>query len=278
MANQNPFELQKPIPGVKNILLVSSGKGGVGKSTVSVNLAAALSKTGNKVGLLDADIYGPSLPRMLGLLNQKPKITAEQRILPLERYGLKIMSMGLLIDENQAVVWRGPMLFKAIDQFFRDIEWGELDYLVIDLPPGTGDVQLSVAQKVPVAGAIMVSTPQNVALSDVKKSIDMFQRINIPILGLIENMSYYRHPETKEKLQLFPKGELPQYLEKQQIPLLAEIPFFHALSQAGEIGMPLLETHPTDEISESFKQVAHKILSLNLGQSKEECPSLVPSH
>ena len=170
----NPFEQQAPIEGVKNIIAVASGKGGVGKSTVASNLAISLAKEGKKVGLLDADIYGPSVPRLFGSINQKPEVTKENRIIPLNRYGVKLMSLGFITDEDAALVWRGPMLFKAMDQLLRDVLWEDLDYLVVDLPPGTGDVQLSLAQKVPVTGALIVSTPQNISFIDVKKSIDMF--------------------------------------------------------------------------------------------------------
>ncbi|MGE3974867.1 MAG: Mrp/NBP35 family ATP-binding protein [Bdellovibrionales bacterium] len=260
-APNNPFDQQKPIPGIKNIYVVASGKGGVGKSTVSSNLALALTKEGRSVGLLDADIYGPSLPRMFGALNQKPQMNSQQQIIPLSRYGIKLMSMGFLIDEGAAVVWRGPMLFKAIDQFFRDVDWGELDDLVIDLPPGTGDVQLSIAQKVPIKGAIVVTTPQNVALADVKKSIDMFRRVNIPILGMIENMAYFKNPTTGEKLTMFPQGELNSYLDKEHIPKLGQLPFFQGLAQGAEIGIPFIETHPEDEVALTFKKIAQGLIS-----------------
>lgn len=255
----NPFDQQKPIEGVKKIIVVSSGKGGVGKSTVSSNLALALAQTGAQVGLLDADIYGPSIPRMFGALNQKPQVTREQKIQPLIRYGLKLMSMGFLIEEENAVVWRGPMLFKAMDQFFRDVMWGELDYLVIDLPPGTGDVQLSIAQKVPVAGAVTVCTPQNVALADVKKSVDMFKRLNVPIIGLIENMAYFLDSKTGEKHEMFPKGELNSFLDRERIELLGELPFYSSLAQASEIGIPLVESKPDSAISKTFLDMALKI-------------------
>src|SRR3569623_537123 len=186
----NPFLAQAPIPGVKHVIAVGSGKGGVGKSTVAVNLAMALQKDGLKVGLLDADIYGPSVPRLLGAVNAKPEVTQDQKIQPVMRYGLKTMSLGFLVEESQAAVWRGPMLFKAMDQFFRDVNWGELDVLVIDLPPGTGDVGLTMAQKVPVTGAVVVCTPQNIALADAKKAMDMFERTNVRVLGVVENMAY----------------------------------------------------------------------------------------
>lgn len=182
----------------------------MGKSTVSSNLALALVKTGARVGLLDADIYGPSIPRMFGALNQKPELDSNRKLLPIERLGVRLMSIGFLVDEELAVVWRGPMLFKAMDQFFRDVAWGELDYLLIDLPPGTGDIQLSLAQKVPVAGAIAVTTPQNVALTDVKKAIDMWTRTGVPILGMVENMAWLE--QNGQRVQLFPRGSLESYL------------------------------------------------------------------
>lgn len=260
MATMNPFEQQTPIPGVKRILAVSSGKGGVGKSTVATNLALALKMSGRKVGLLDADIYGPSLPRMLGCLNQKPGITAQQRLLPVERYGLKAMSIGFLVEENSAVVWRGPMLFKAMDQFLRDVEWGELDDLVVDLPPGTGDVQLSLAQKVPVAGAILVSTPQNISLIDVKRAVDMWERVKVPILGVVENMSYWLNPETSEKVQLFPKGDLLTYMQSKNIPLLGEVPFHPAVGLACEAGVPIVESHSTGAEALAFQAIVKKLI------------------
>lgn len=256
----NPFEQQRPIPNVKQIVAVSSGKGGVGKSTVSTNLALALSKK-FKVGLLDADIYGPSIPRMLGALNQKPAISPEQRLQPIVRYGMKMMSIGFLIDENAAVVWRGPMLFKAMDQFLRDVDWGELDFLIVDLPPGTGDVQLSLAQKVPLAGAIAVTTPQNVALMDVKRALDMWNRVSTPVLGVVENMSYMLNPVNGEKMQLFPKGELDSYLDAKKLTKLVEIPFNPAVSLGSEAGVPIVESHPQSAEAQAFFALAEKIAS-----------------
>lgn len=258
MAAPNPFDQQAQIPGVKHIIAVSSGKGGVGKSTVSTHLALALSKK-FKVGILDADIYGPSLPRMLGCLKQKPVVTAEQKIIPIERYGLKIMSIGFLIDESAAVVWRGPMLFKAMDQFLRDVAWGELDFLIVDLPPGTGDVQLSLAQKVPVAGAIVVSTPQNISLIDVKKAVDMFQRLQVPLVGVVENMSYMINPANGERMQLFPKGELDSYFDSIKVPKLGEVPFNSNVGLAGEAGIPVIESFPESAEAMEFKKIADKL-------------------
>lgn len=259
--SSNPFDQQVAIPGVKHIIAISSGKGGVGKSTVATNLAAALGQK-NRVGLLDADIYGPSIPRMLGSLHQKPAITPEQRLEPITRYGIKLMSIGFLIDENAAVVWRGPMLFKAMDQFLRDVNWGELDYLLVDLPPGTGDVQLSLAQKVPVAGAVMVSTPQNVSLTDVKRAVDMFQRVGIPLLGLVENMSFMINPANGEKIQMFPKGELEGYIQAKSIPKLGEVPFNPSVGLACEAGVPIVESQKNSAEALEFSRIADQIRTL----------------
>ncbi|MGE5085202.1 MAG: Mrp/NBP35 family ATP-binding protein [Bacillota bacterium] len=259
MAAPNPFEKQTGIPGVKHIIAVSSGKGGVGKSTVATNLAMALGKK-SKVGLLDADIYGPSIPRMLGTLSQKPNINPETNQLePVVRYGIKLMSIGFLIEEGAAVVWRGPMLFKAMDQFLRDVNWGELDYLVVDLPPGTGDVQLTLAQKVPVSGAVLVSTPQNVSLIDVKKAVDMYQRVNVPLLGMIENMAYMINPVNGEKMQLFPKGEIDTYAASKNIPKLGEIPFNPSVGLACEAGIPIVEANSNGAEAQAFMKIADHI-------------------
>jgi ATP-binding protein involved in chromosome partitioning len=252
MAAPNPFDQQRPIPGVKQIIAVSSGKGGVGKSTVATNLAIALAKSGARVGLLDADIYGPSIPRMLGTLNQKVEIGDDKRLQPLERFKIKLMSIGFLVDQDLAVVWRGPMLFKAMDQFLREVAWGELDYLLVDLPPGTGDIQLSLAQKVPLAGAVGVSTPQDVALNDVKKAIDMWTRTGVKILGVIENMSWFIPPGSTERMQLFPKGSMDTYLRERGISKLGEIPFHPNVGLGGEAGIPIVESDPASPEAEAF--------------------------
>lgn len=255
----NPFDKQTAIPGVKKIIVVASGKGGVGKSTVSTNLALALRKYG-QVGLLDADIYGPSIPRMMGAINQKPTISNGTEINPIERYGLKLMSIGFLAEEGAAIVWRGPMLFKAMDQFFRDVKWGQLDYLVIDLPPGTGDVQLSVVQKVPVNAAVIVSTPQNVALIDAKKAIDMFERTQVKIAGLVENMAYMLNPVNGEKMQLFPKGEMDSYIASKGIKKLVEIPFNPNVSLGSEAGVPIMESYADSTEAKTFQELAAKLV------------------
>lgn len=264
---KNPFDEQKPIPNVNYIIAVSSGKGGVGKSTVTTNLALALAKSGAKVGLLDADIYGPSIPRMVGATTQIPEVRPDNKILPIRRYNMSIMSLGFLVQDDQAIIWRGPMLFKAIEQLLRDVDWGTLDYLLVDLPPGTGDVQLTLCQKVPLSGAISVCTPQNIALIDVKRSIDMFKRLNVPLLGLIENMSYFLPHEFKDtdgvptSYQLFPKGELDQFLKNNDIKKIGEIPFTPETSLGSEIGVPIIESAPQSRVSKSFFEIAGYILS-----------------
>jgi len=258
----NPFMQQAPIPGVQKIIAVGSGKGGVGKSTLAVNLAMALQMRGLKVGVLDADIYGPSLPRLLGATNAKPEVDANKKIQPVLRYGMKTMSLGYLVEEGLAAVWRGPMLFKAMEQFFRDVNWGELDYLIVDLPPGTGDVGLTLAQKVPVFGAIVVCTPQNLALADAKKAMDMFERTNVRVLGVVENMSYLNGPGG-EKVQLFPRGDLDAYLDVKKIRKLAQIPFFPEIGMSAEAGVPVLQSHSDDETARAFVDLAALITELN---------------
>ena len=258
----NPFQQQAPIPGVKKIIAVGSGKGGVGKSTVAVNLAIGLKKQGYSVGLLDADIYGPSLPRMLGALGQKPEFSENKKMYPVKRFGLSTFSMGYVVDEGLAVVWRGPMLFKAMDQFFSDVVWGELDFLIIDLPPGTGDVALTMAQKVPVNGAVTVCTPQNVALVDAKKAIDMFDKINVPNIGVVENMAYFIPPGSTEKVNLFPKGEMEGFLKAKNIPKLAEVPFNTSVSLSSEAGIPITESSPEEAEAQAFMELAKKVAEL----------------
>ncbi|MCO5114593.1 MAG: Mrp/NBP35 family ATP-binding protein [Bdellovibrionaceae bacterium] len=251
----NPYELQRPIAGVKHVIAVGSGKGGVGKSTASAHIAIALKNLGLKVGVLDADIYGPSMPRIFGCLNQKPGISEDtDKILPLEKYGLKIMSMGFLVDEDQAVVWRGPMLFKAMSQFFRDVEWGDLDVLVVDLPPGTGDVALTLAQQVTVSGAFVVSTPQNLSLTDARKAFDMFAQIKIPVMGFIENMAGFKIPGTDDVIDLFPKGQSESFLNADVEKF--KIQFQPQLAVACETGVPLNQLDPNSESTQAFQNIA----------------------
>jgi ATP-binding protein involved in chromosome partitioning len=260
MTATNPFLKQRAIEGIGRIWVVGSGKGGVGKSTVAVNLAYAMKHLGRRVGLLDADIYGPSVPRMTGTAHLRPSLDDKNKLVPVEKFGLKMMSIGYLVDEGAAVVWRGPMLFKAIDQFFSDVAWGTIDDLIIDLPPGTGDVPLTIAQKVPVNGGIVVCTPQNIALADAKKALDMFERINIPLVGVVENMAYMIPPGSTERVQLFPRGELNTFLSTKKIPKLCEIPFDPSVGIAGEAGIPLVQSQPESPETKAFLALASAVI------------------
>ncbi|HEV7680068.1 MAG TPA: Mrp/NBP35 family ATP-binding protein [Candidatus Dormibacteraeota bacterium] len=248
---------RKDIPGVRNIVAVSAGKGGVGKTTVSVNVAIALSQAGARVGLLDADIYGPNVPIMLGLHDQ-PRSMGE-RILPPESHGLKVMSLGLILKPDQAVVWRGPMLGGAIRQFLYDVEWGELDYLVIDLPPGTGDAQLTLAQAIPLTGAVIVTTPQDVSVADVSRGVQMFRQLKVPVLGVVENMSGYVCPHCGESTELFGSGGGHQVAERYEIAYLGEIPLDPRIRIGGGEGMPLMASMPDSPVAEVFRGVASHV-------------------
>ncbi len=252
------------LPGVRNIIVVASGKGGVGKSTVSVNLAIALAQEGAKVGLLDADIHGPSIPMMLGMRDERPQMTeidGKGMIVPLERYGIKAMSIGLLIDEKQAVIWRGPQASSALKQFITDVYWQDLDYLVIDLPPGTGDIHLTLVQTVPITGAVIVSTPQAVASADAKKAIMMFKQpqINVPILGIVENMAYFTPQELPEnKYYIFGKGGAKKMADQFDLPFLGEIPIVQSIREGGDTGIPAVVND--DQVSkDAFISIAGKV-------------------
>lgn len=251
-------------PNIKNIIVVASGKGGVGKSTVAANLALGLSLNGAKVGLIDADIYGPSIPIMFGLEGAKPQaseVNGKTRISPIEKYGIKLLSMGFFTDPNQPVPWRGPMISTAVKQLFNDAEWGELDYLVVDLPPGTGDIHITVTQSFPIAGAVMVTTPQNVALADAKKGLGMFlmDAINVPILGVIENMAYFTPAELpNNKYYIFGKGGGQVLANTYSVPFLGQIPLVTSISDSGDSGKPVILD--TDNIlSPIFMQFAQKV-------------------
>ena len=252
---------------VKNIIAVVSGKGGVGKSTVSANLALALAAGGAKVGLMDADIYGPSVPIMFGVRGERPlmkDVNGQGIIIPLEKYGIKLMSIGLLVDEKDAVVWRGPMASSAIRQFITDVDWGELDYLVIDMPPGTGDIHLTIMQTVPVTGVVIVSTPQNVALADAKKAIAMFgqAKINVPIIGLVENMAYFTPAELPEnKYYLFGKEGGKKLADEYDLPFLGQVPLIQSIREGGDEGVPAMVG--TDAIT---KDAFTKVVSLAIRQ------------
>lgn len=247
-----PEPTASPLSGVKNIIAVASGKGGVGKSTVAVNLAAALARNGAKVGLMDADIYGPSIPTMFNLF-ERPDITVQKKLIPLEKYGIKLVSMGFLVDVNQAMVWRGPMVTSAIKQFMNDVEWGELDYMILDLPPGTGDIQLTIVQSVPLSGAVIVSTPQNVALDDVRKGVAMFHKVNVPVLGVIENMAYFSPPDAPDKkYYIFGQGGASQLADELAVPVLGEIPLEQPIRESGDNGKPIVLADQESAAAASF--------------------------
>jgi ATP-binding protein involved in chromosome partitioning len=272
------------LPGVKNIIAVVSGKGGVGKSTVAANLALALSQHNAKIGLMDADIYGPSVPIMFGVRGERPMmrdVNGKGMIIPLERYGIKLMSIGLLVDEKSAVVWRGPMASSAIKQFVTDVDWGELDYLVIDMPPGTGDIHLTLMQTVPVTGAVIVTTPQLVALADAKKGIAMFAQaqLNIPIIGLVENMAYFTPAELpNNRYYIFGKEGGKRLAEEYDLPFLGQIPLVESIREGGDQGVPVMIGD--DEISraafENFAAiVARSVSMLNANFSEEKVAEIV---
>jgi ATP-binding protein involved in chromosome partitioning len=255
-----------PLPGVKHIIAVSSGKGGVGKSTVTVNVAVALKQLGYAVGLMDADIYGPNIPMMIGVT--KEPVKEGEKILPAEGQGVKVISMGFFVPEDTPVVWRGPMVHSAIQQFFRDVVWGELDYLLIDLPPGTGDVPLTLSQLVPLTGAITVTTPQEVALQDVRKGMMMFKKVNVPLLGVVENMSYFVCGHCGERTEIFSTGGGERAAQKFEIPFLGRIPIDPSIREGGDKGTPIVVNDPSSPQAEAFLQIA-KTLVANIVQAEK---------
>ncbi|ADO45538.1 ATPase-like, ParA/MinD [Hydrogenobacter thermophilus TK-6] len=252
-----PAFTRRRVEGVKHLIAVGSGKGGVGKSTVAANLAVALSKLGYQVGLLDADIYGPSIPTLFGVKGERVHVDERNRLIPIEKYGIKILSIGFLLpSEDTPVIWRGPMLMKALTQFLFDVNWGNLDYLVLDLPPGTGDVQLTLAQNVDMTGAIVVTTPQDVALADVKKATAMFKEVNVPVLGVIENMAYFICPESGNKYYVFGKGKVLEFVRAYQLQVLGSIPMDPQVAETSDTGMPITLTNPESEVSKAFYAIA----------------------
>lgn len=255
-----PEQRSGPIEGVGRILAVGSGKGGVGKSTLAANLALALTRNGRKVGLLDADVYGPSQPRMLGVAG-RPSTPDGKTILPLRNYGVTVMSMGFLLEEDQSVVWRGPMLMSALQQMLRQVQWGKLDDLIVDLPPGTGDVQLTLCQRAKVDGAIVVSTPQDVALLDARKAIDMFRKLNTPILGIVENMSGYHCPECGHEAEIFGMGGAAREAERLQLPFLGAIPIDIDIRTSSDSGAPLVITKPDSPQARIFGTIAERLIA-----------------
>jgi ATP-binding protein involved in chromosome partitioning len=253
----SPWSNQNKVPGIKRVVAVASGKGGVGKSTTSVNLACALTYLGAKVGLLDCDIYGPSVPLMMGV-HERPTISPDEKLVPPSNHGVRVMSMGLLLEGDAPVIWRGPMIMKTIQQFVNSVVWGELDYLLVDLPPGTGDAQLSLCQTVPLDGGVIVTTPQEASLGVVRKGIAMFEKVNDPILGIVENMSYFTTPDGA-RVEIFGHGGGHAEAERQGIPFLGEVPIFTEIRESGDRGIPVVVSAPKGAAAQSFFRVAESL-------------------
>ena len=256
-ATGKTFGNQTKISGVKRVIAVASGKGGVGKSTCSANLACALEHLGAKVGLLDCDIYGPSIPLMMGVY-EKPTVSEAERLVPPVAHGVKVMSIGLLLNDDQPVIWRGPMITKTINQFLLAVEWGDLDFLLVDLPPGTGDAQLSLCQTVPLDGGVIISTPQEASLGVVRKGIAMFRKVNVPILGIVENMSYFTAPNG-ERVEIFGHGGGKEEAARQDVPFLGEVPLFTAIREGGDRGMPIVVSTPNHAAGKVFIRIAETL-------------------
>jgi ATP-binding protein involved in chromosome partitioning len=254
---QSPWSNQARVPGLKRIVAVASGKGGVGKSTCSVNLACALKHLGAEVGLLDCDIYGPSIPLMMGI-HERPYISENEKLVPPANHGVKLMSIGFLLDSDQPVIWRGPMIVKTIQQFINQVEWGNLDYLLVDLPPGTGDAQLTLCQTVPLDGGVVVTTPQEASLGVVRKGIAMFEKVNVPVLGIIENMSYFITP-AGERLEIFGHGGGRGEAERKNLPFLGEIPLYTEIRIGGDQGVPVVISHPKEAQGLAFIEIARRL-------------------
>jgi ATP-binding protein involved in chromosome partitioning len=244
----------EPIKGVKNVIAVASGKGGVGKSTIAVNLAVSLARSGAQVGLLDTDVYGPSIPIMMGI-SDKP-LMRNNKMVPLEAYGVRLMSIGFILEPDKALIWRGPLVAQLITQFLNDVDWGELDYLVLDLPPGTGDVQLTLVQRIPISGAIIVTTPQEVAMADARKGLKMFQEVKSPVLGIIENMSYFQAPDTGTIYHIFGEGGGKTLAEEGEVELLGQIPLEPIVREGSDTGKPIVSSHPDSLTAHAFDAAA----------------------
>ncbi len=255
----------KPVEGIKKVIAVASGKGGVGKSTVAGNIAVALSESGAKVGLFDGDIYGPSIPKMFGIEGLVPKVK-DNKMLPVDRYGVKVLSIGLMIEEGTPVIWRGPLVHKAYQQFFFDTIWGDLDYLVMDFPPGTGDAQISAAQLIKIDGAVIVTTPQDVSLSDVKKATNMFLKMEIPVIGVIENMSYFKCPKCGTITRIFGQGAAEKMRKEMGIPTIGEIPIDPDIVRQGDTGMPSVAMNTDHPVSKAFIEIAKTIKQIVNGE------------
>lgn len=268
---ENQQEEEELLSGVKNIIAVASGKGGVGKSTVAVNLACGLARTGAKVGLLDTDIYGPSIPTMMDA-HERPNITTKKQLIPLKKHGVRFLSMGLLVDPDQAMIWRGPMVTSAVKQFMEEVEWGELDYLVLDLPPGTGDIQLTLVQTVPLTGAVIVSTPQTVALDDARKGVAMFKKVNVPVLGMVENMAYFIPEDMPDKkYHIFGKHGVRKLAERMGTNFLGEIPLEQSVRESGDNGKPIvLEEDLKSTSARKFVELSNNVIQQLAIRNKEQ--------
>jgi ATP-binding protein involved in chromosome partitioning len=262
------------VPGIGAIIAVASGKGGVGKSTTAVNLALGMLANGLRVGILDADIYGPSMPRLLKI-SGKPKQIEGRIIVPMENYGLKVMSMGFLVDEETAMIWRGPMVQSALLQMLREVAWGELDVLVVDMPPGTGDAQLTMAQQVPLAGAVIVSTPQDLALIDARKGLNMFRKVEVPVLGIVENMSYFIAPDTGARYDIFGHGGARAEAERIGVPFLGEVPLTINIRETSDAGTPVVVSDPDGAIATVYKDIASKVWAQVQGSPQRAAPAIV---
>jgi ATP-binding protein involved in chromosome partitioning len=257
-ASNSPMARQADIPGVAAIVAVASGKGGVGKSTTALNLALGLRDLGLRVGLLDADIYGPSIPRLTGI-REKPQLTDDKKIVPIGRFGLAIMSVGFLIEEESAMIWRGPMVASAIRQMLRDVAWGQLDVLVVDMPPGTGDAQLTLAQNVPLKGAVIISTPQDLSLIDARRGLAMFRKVNVPVFGIIENMSFFQCPHCGGRSDIFGHGGARHEAERLGVPFLGEIPLHMSIRETSDSGHPVVESQPDGSHAAIYRAIAENI-------------------
>ncbi|PWC40865.1 iron-sulfur cluster carrier protein ApbC [Azospirillum sp. TSO22-1] len=273
-AHGHGQQQKKLVPGVKAIVAVASGKGGVGKSTTSVNLALALAANGQKVGLLDADIYGPSMPRMLNIQG-RPVTHDGQTLEPMENYGIKVMSMGFLVPEDTPMIWRGPMVMSALQQMLGDVNWGELDVLVVDMPPGTGDAQLTMAQQVPLAGAVIVSTPQDIALLDARKGLNMFRKVDVPVLGIIENMSYFCCPNCGHRTDIFSHGGARKEAEALGTDFLGEVPLDIAIRETSDQGQPIVVSQPDSEHSKVYRAIARAVWEKVGGGAARQAPRIV---
>ena len=270
-AASKPDAGKAPIAGVENTIAVASGKGGVGKSTVSVNLALALAQNGSRVGILDADIYGPSIPLMLGI-SETPRVTPDRHLVPVDRYQLQVMSVGFLVDDTTPVIWRGPLVMQMVKQFLHGVAWRNLDFLVVDLPPGTGDAQLTLVQSVPINGAVIVTTPQDVALLDAKKAVKMFEKVNVPVFGIVENMSYFLCPHCEHRTEIFSHGGGEEASKLLSVPFLGEIPLDVAIRAGGDQGRPIVLAEPESAQAELFRRISKQVVARIASAKKAASP------